>query len=52
MPFRQVTAGSLFSCGVSRERPGYCWGSNTGGGLGVSGRGNFPNPVAVLPPAD
>ena len=51
--FRQVDAGSLHTCGVTRDDAAYCWGSNSTGQLGDAAKGYIgrhldrPTPVAV-----
>ena len=35
LAFRQVSAGSFFTCGVTTEFRAYCWGSNANGELGI-----------------
>jgi alpha-tubulin suppressor-like RCC1 family protein len=34
LTFRQVSAGSFFSCGVTTDNQAYCWGYNANGQLG------------------
>lgn len=35
LAFRQVSAGSFFTCGVTTENRAYCWGQNADGELGI-----------------
>ena len=45
--FRQVSAGSVYSCGVTIEYRAYCWGSNNFGQLGDGTITKRLKPVAV-----
>jgi alpha-tubulin suppressor-like RCC1 family protein len=47
LSFRQVSAGAIYSCGLSSDSLAYCWGSNTGGQLGDGTRIQRLRPVAV-----
>jgi alpha-tubulin suppressor-like RCC1 family protein len=37
--FRQISAGGLHTCGVTRDNLAYCWGKNDGGQLGIATSG-------------
>ena len=45
--FRQVSAGTFHTCGVTTDHRVYCWGSNDGGALGDGTTTQRPTPVAV-----
>ncbi len=47
LPFRQVSAGWVHTCGVTRDNLAYCWGSNFGGQLGEGTTTNRLRPVAI-----
>jgi alpha-tubulin suppressor-like RCC1 family protein len=49
--FRQVTAGTNHTCGVTTDNRAYCWGENLEGGLGDGTTTNHRTPIAVAPPA-
>jgi alpha-tubulin suppressor-like RCC1 family protein len=52
LSFRQVSAGSEHTCGVTTDDRVYCWGSNVWGqlGIGTQGANGYPelSPVAVM----
>jgi alpha-tubulin suppressor-like RCC1 family protein len=50
LPWTQVTAGTVHSCGLTSERHVYCWGENNIGQVGVIPRGQYLLPVRVLGP--
>jgi alpha-tubulin suppressor-like RCC1 family protein len=48
LSFRQISAGGLHTCGVTRDNLAYCWGKNDGGQLGIGSAGSdqyVPAPV-------
>ena len=45
--FRQVTAGTAFTCGKTGANVAYCWGNNEFGELGDGTKTNRPRPTAV-----
>jgi len=47
LSFRQVSAGSQHSCGVTSDNRAYCWGYNTYGQLGDGTVTDHLTPVAV-----
>jgi alpha-tubulin suppressor-like RCC1 family protein len=48
--FTSISAGVLYTCGVTTDGEGFCWGNSARGqlGNGVSGPGHSAMPVAVL----
>ena len=47
LSFRQVAAGSGYTCGVTTANVGYCWGNDAVGQLGDGSRTNRLRPVKV-----
>ncbi len=47
LSFRQVSAGWVHTCGVTRDNLAYCWGSNFGGQLGEGTTTDRLRPVAI-----
>ncbi|MDE3151748.1 MAG: Ig-like domain-containing protein [Gemmatimonadota bacterium] len=47
LTFASVSAGGVFTCGVTTAGAGYCWGSNAYGVLGNGGTSDSDVPVAV-----
>jgi alpha-tubulin suppressor-like RCC1 family protein len=45
--YRQVSAGFQYSCGVTPDSLGYCWGAGSSGQLGNGSNGSQSRPVAV-----
>jgi alpha-tubulin suppressor-like RCC1 family protein len=45
--FRQVSAGTFFTCGVTTSNVAYCWGTNPSGQLGRAGVEASAIPLAV-----
>ena len=47
LEFSQLSAGYLFTCGVTTQSQAWCWGRNNYGQLGT-GKNDFPRPLPVL----
>jgi alpha-tubulin suppressor-like RCC1 family protein len=47
LSFRQISAGTLHTCGVTTDDRAYCWGYNVSGQLGDGTTADHPRPVAV-----
>ncbi len=47
LTFASVSAGGVFTCGITTAGAGYCWGSNGYGVLGNGGTADSDVPVAV-----
>ena len=47
LSFRQVAAGSGYTCGVTTANVGYCWGNDAVGQLGDGSRTNRLRPVKI-----
>ena len=47
LPFRQLSAGRVHTCGVTRDNLAYCWGLNFAGQLGEGTTTDHLRPVAV-----
>src|SRR4051812_18861909 len=47
LSFRQVRAGSFYTCGVTTDDVAYCWGGNSNGRLGDGSTSPRHTPVAV-----
>jgi alpha-tubulin suppressor-like RCC1 family protein len=46
--FKSVSAGDLYTCGVSNAGAAYCWGENNVGQLGIGISGEQTSPVPVV----
>ena len=47
LTFRQVSGGTVYTCGVTTDDRAYCWGQNTSGQLGDGTTADRSRPVAV-----
>ncbi|MGH7668318.1 MAG: RCC1 domain-containing protein, partial [Gemmatimonadaceae bacterium] len=47
LTFASISAGGVYTCGVTTSGVGYCWGSNGYGVLGDGATTDSPTPVAV-----
>jgi alpha-tubulin suppressor-like RCC1 family protein len=47
LQFASVSAGGVYSCGITTTGAGYCWGSNAYGVLGDGTTNDSPTPVPV-----
>ena len=47
--FASLTAGTVYTCGLTSSGTAYCWGNNGSGQLGHGTFGYSTVPVAVVP---
>lgn len=47
LPFRTISAGGVFNCGIVRNGDTYCWGSNVLGTLGAGTQSDSEPPIRV-----
>ncbi len=45
--FTSISAGGVFTCGITVDGTGYCWGANAYGALGNGGTSDSAVPVAI-----
>ena len=43
LSFASISAGATHSCALTADRTAYCWGSNSGGELGIGSRDGVPH---------
>ncbi len=48
LTFASISAGGVYTCGITTGGAGYCWGSNAYGVLGDGATADSPVPVAVV----
>lgn len=48
LTFASLSAGGVYTCGITTSGAGYCWGSNAYGVLGDGATDDSPVPVAVV----